>query len=74
VVRHPVRDRVDAHSVQRVWLSDYVVCVHLHSTLGVMLRSTEASVQGHRLLGPSTIRAVDQGEKSLVDDADGQVS
>ena len=75
VLRHPARDRVDPHPVQCVWLSDLWAGPSApHSTLGVMLRSVEASVQDHQLLRPSTIRAVDQGEKSLVDDADGQVS
>ena len=46
----------------------------LYSTLGGMIRFVEASVQGHRLLGPSAIRAVDQGVAPMVDDADGQVS
>ena len=74
-VRHPARDHVGAHPVQCVWLSDLWAGPSApHSTLGVMLRSVEASVQDHQLLRPSTIRAVDQGEKSLVDDADGQVS
>ena len=48
VVRHPVRDRVDAHPVQCVWLSDlWAGPSALHSTLGVRRRSVEASVQGH---------------------------
>ncbi|ESU35556.1 Hypothetical protein DHA2_153228 [Giardia duodenalis] len=47
VLRHPARDHVDAHSVQCVWLSDVWASSALHNTLGVMLRSVEASVQGH---------------------------
>eukprot|EP00701_Giardia_intestinalis_P001776 XP_001705600.1 Hypothetical protein GL50803_30984 [Giardia lamblia ATCC 50803] len=43
VLRHPARDHVDAHPVQCVWLSDVWAGPSSHRTLGVMLRSTEAS-------------------------------
>ena len=49
VLRHSARDRVDAHPVQCVWLSDVWAGPSSHCTthLGVMLRSVKASVQGH---------------------------
>ena len=47
VLRHPARDHIDAHPVQCVWLSDLWVPSICTTHLGVMLRSVEASVQGH---------------------------
>ena len=55
VLRHPARDRVDAHPVQCVWLSDVwvaFVCTALHTW--VMLRSVEAVGSGPPLRGASS--------------------